>query len=67
MADATKAVVYDGPFDEVEIAATGQTAKRGEPCEVSAELADALCEQSCWSAAPEPQRQRQQAAPKGDK
>lgn len=44
-------VVYDGPFDEVEIVETGQVAKRGEPIEVAAELAARLLEQSIWTKA----------------
>jgi hypothetical protein len=44
-------VVYDGPFDEVEILETGQVAKRGEPVEVDAALAARLLEQSIWTKA----------------
>lgn len=44
-------VTYTGPHDEVEIAATGQTCKRGESVDVPAEIAKSLTEQSDWSAA----------------
>lgn len=41
---------YTGPFDEVELAATGQVVKRGESVEVDADLAALLDEQpSNWS------------------
>ncbi len=44
-------IVYDGPFDEVEIVESGQMAKRGEPVEVDAALAARLLEQSTWTKA----------------
>ena len=42
-------VVYDGPFDEVEILETGQVAKRGEPLDVADELGKRLVEQGVWT------------------
>lgn len=38
--------VYCGPHDEVELAATGQVVRRGEPVEVDSDLAEQLDAQS---------------------
>jgi hypothetical protein len=45
-------IVYDGPFDEVEVPAAGVVAKRGEPVDVDADVARSLLEQDVWSEAP---------------
>lgn len=37
--------IYVGPHDEVELAATGQVVRRGEPVEVDPDLAEQLDEQ----------------------
>lgn len=58
-------VTYLGPYDEVEIAATGQTCKRGDSIEVSTETAGRvperddpgeglLAQDTCWSPADKP-------------
>lgn len=40
---------YVGPHDEVELAATGQVVRRGEPVEVDAALAEQLDLQDTWA------------------
>lgn len=39
---------YLGLYPQVEIAATGQVAVRGEPVDVEVKVARALCRQSSW-------------------
>lgn len=39
---------YEGPFASVQIAATGQSVKRGETVEVVAEVGRELAKQSVW-------------------
>lgn len=41
-------VVYTGPLDAVEIAATATIAPRGETVEVDDALGESLIQQSCW-------------------
>lgn len=44
-------VIYDGPFPEVSVPngiRPDVIARKGEPVEVSKELADSLCEQDTW-------------------
>ena len=41
-------ITYQGPFDEVQIAATGQIAEQGKPIEVDDDIAENLVEQDCW-------------------
>lgn len=51
--EKTKTVVYNGPFDEVEVPTPDGrvfVAKRGEPVEVPEELAKSLLEQDIWDA-----------------
>ena len=47
----TVAVKYEGPHDEVELAATGQTVKRGEAIEVAEDLGKSLLKQDTWESA----------------
>lgn len=42
-------ITYDGPFDAVEIAETGQVVEHGRTVEVPDELGKRLCEQDIWS------------------
>lgn len=44
-------LVYTGPHQAVQIAATGQTAAHGTPVDVRAEVAERLLEQAHWSKA----------------
>lgn len=39
---------YAGPFPEIQIAATGQSVKRGEIVDVEASVARELVKQSSW-------------------
>ena len=50
-------IVYEGPLEAVEIAATGQIAERGEPLDVEPGLAAQLVEQADWTDpnAPDPE------------
>lgn len=48
-----KSIVYQGPIDAVEIAATGQVAVRGVPVDVRDDIADNLIEQG-WKLASKP-------------
>lgn len=52
-----KSIVYGGPIDAVEIAATGQVAERGVPVEVRDDIADNLIEQG-WKLAAKPKTER---------
>lgn len=62
MSDKTK-IVYCGPFDAVEIAATGDVAERDVPLSVDADLAASLLKQEdCWKKDPQPAPNR---TPKG--
>ncbi len=46
-------VTYPGPFDAVEIAATGQIAEQGQPVDVPDDIAVSLVEQG-WKTAKKP-------------
>ena len=46
-------VTYQGPFDAVEIAATGQIAKQGQPVDVPKDVGESLVEQG-WKLAKKP-------------
>lgn len=43
---------YVGPFDQVEIAATGQWVEQGKTVEVEDAVAKSLLEQSIWEKVP---------------
>ena len=42
-------ITYDGPFDAVEIAPTGQIVERGKSVDVPDEIGKSLCEQDTWT------------------
>jgi hypothetical protein len=44
-------IVYDGPFDEVEVPDGGFVAARGEPVDAPDDVAARLLEQDTWSEA----------------
>lgn len=48
---ATQKIRYVGPFDEVEIAETGDRVQQNHQVEVDADLAKRLLEQSVWEKA----------------
>lgn len=41
-------VVYDGPFEAVEVPEAGIVAERGKPVDVDEEIAARLLEQDTW-------------------
>jgi len=46
-------IIYDGPFDAVEIPTAGMVARRGEPVTVPDDIAKSLIEQG-WKPAKKP-------------
>lgn len=59
-------VVYTGPLDAVEIAATATIAPRGETVEVDDALGESLTQQSCWEQASKPKPAAKSAEKKED-
>lgn len=63
-----KTVVYDGPFDAVDVPLPSglvATVKRGASCDFPAAIADALLAQTGWSA-PAPARKPKDETPARD-